>query len=119
VKGWDNHIHSVEISGWDIEKQFFVERTSLYMDRSGAKTVILRNQLRKGLLVFIRPLSTTFSGKIYPKVCRVDVAELPDHTGFSKIHLTPSEPRRALEYDATSESSEHLSQQEHKIRVKV
>jgi hypothetical protein len=109
----------VEVSGWDTDRHFFVEKTSLYMDRSGDRTVILRNQLRTGLLVFIRLTTTTFAGKTYPRVYRVELAELPDHAGFSKVCLTPSQPRHELSEDATSESSEHLIQQWNQIRVKV
>jgi hypothetical protein len=119
VTRWGNKVHSVEISGWDVDREFFVERTSLYIDQSGATTVILRNRLREGLLVFVRLLSTTFSRKIYPRVYRVDASELPDNTGFSRIRLTPSGPRRDNEYHATSESPEHLSLQERKSRVKA
>jgi hypothetical protein len=112
-------IYSVEISGWDIERQFFVERTSLAVDQAGTRTTFLRSRLHQHLVVFIRLLSTTFAGKVYPKVYRVDLAELPDRTGFSRIHLTPAEAPRTIEYHATSGPSEHLSQQERKNRVKV
>jgi hypothetical protein len=119
VPGWDNRIYSVEVSGWNVENRFFVERTSLYMGQPGTKTVVLHSDLRSGLLVFIRLLSTTFAGKRYPKVYRVQAAELPDHAGFSRVHLAASEPGSELEYDATSASLKHLSLQEHKSRVKA
>jgi hypothetical protein len=115
VTGWDSKIYSVEVSGWDCEKQFFVERTSLYMDRSGTRTVLLRNRLRRGLLVFIRLQSAAFAAQKHPKVYRVDAAMLPDHTGFSKIHLTSMEPSMGLgqeqEFHATSGGSAHLNRQ--------
>jgi hypothetical protein len=113
VTSWDSKIYSVEVSGWDCEKHFFIERTSLYMDRAGTRTVILRNHLRNGLLVFVRLKSAAFAVQKFPQVYRVDAAALPDHTGFSKIHLTSMEPstgpRQEDEYHATSGASAHLN----------
>ncbi len=79
----------------------------------------LRNQLRTGLLVFVRLSASNFAGKTYPRVYSVELAELPNHAGFSKVRLTPSQPRHELSYDATSESSEHLIVQWRQIKVKV
>ena len=110
LNSWDSKVYAVEISGWDVERQFFVEHTSLYRDGAGAKTVMLQHHLRNGLFVFIRELSSGSADKEYPSIYRVELAGAPDRTGFSKVRLSPQSLREVI-YDATSEPIEHLNQQ--------
>ncbi|HLW82540.1 MAG TPA: hypothetical protein VKS20_10930 [Candidatus Acidoferrales bacterium] len=50
----------VEISGWDTDENFFVERAAIQNAPQGRQRVVLRVQLRVGSLVFLR-LSEDFS----------------------------------------------------------
>jgi hypothetical protein len=44
----------VEISGWDTDENFFVEKATLRNAREGRQRVALRVRLRVGSLVFLR-----------------------------------------------------------------
>jgi hypothetical protein len=50
----------VEISGWDTDENFFVERAAIENAAEGRQRVVLRVRLRVGSLVFLR-LSEDFS----------------------------------------------------------
>ncbi|MGB6431871.1 MAG: hypothetical protein WBF06_14905 [Candidatus Acidiferrales bacterium] len=49
--------YSVEVSGWDVDAQFFVERTELFWNGDGDKFVSLRSAVRDGSLLSVRPIS--------------------------------------------------------------
>jgi hypothetical protein len=51
-----NHGYTVEVSGWDDEENFFVERTKLEWNEPSVKKVMLRNRVRVGSMVFLRLL---------------------------------------------------------------
>ncbi|MCL6565940.1 MAG: hypothetical protein K6U09_05905 [Acidobacteriia bacterium] len=48
--------YRVEVSGWDAQDGFFVEKTTLEWDESGEKRVLLRSQVASGAVVFVRLL---------------------------------------------------------------
>jgi hypothetical protein len=51
-----HHGYTVEISGWDQQENFFVERTKLEWNEPNLKKVMLRNRVRLGSMVFLRLL---------------------------------------------------------------
>jgi hypothetical protein len=46
----------VEISGWDSNENFFVEKTLLSWEEKGSVYVLLRTALNQGSMVFVRML---------------------------------------------------------------
>ena len=48
---------SVEISGWDVDTRFFVERVDLRWEGDGDKFVSLRSIVQDGSLLYVRPIS--------------------------------------------------------------
>jgi hypothetical protein len=56
--------YSVEVSGWDVEARFFVERAELCWDGDGDKFVRLRSPVSNGSLLSVRPILA--SGTIGP-----------------------------------------------------
>jgi hypothetical protein len=52
-------VYRVEISGWDVNEQFFVERAALQWGQGEQRTVLVRRRVREGALVFVRLLQDT------------------------------------------------------------
>jgi hypothetical protein len=57
--------YPIEISGWDMDENFFVERTALEWSES-EKKVCLQHALRKGALVFVQLLGESKRASAYP-----------------------------------------------------
>ena len=51
-----NGVYRVEVSGWDTDRNFFVEKTELHWDETHGKHTRLSHALRKGSVVFVRLL---------------------------------------------------------------
>ena len=47
-------IYPIEISGWNVDGEFFVERTELRWNEKGEKRVSIREAVRDGSVVFAR-----------------------------------------------------------------
>lgn len=49
----------VEVSGWDEDEIFFVERAELGWDEFAGKHVTLTRMLSEGSIIFVRPIQPT------------------------------------------------------------
>ncbi|HET7108509.1 MAG TPA: hypothetical protein VFI38_16970 [Candidatus Acidoferrum sp.] len=49
----------VEVSGWDEDQIFFVERSELDWDEYAGKHVTLTRMLSEGSIIFVRPIQPT------------------------------------------------------------
>jgi hypothetical protein len=65
-------LYFVEVSGWDIDEVFFVEKSAIEWDEDDEKRVKLRRPLRKGSLIFIRLTQTSAGPRAYPIAYEVD-----------------------------------------------
>ena len=63
-------IYRVEISGWDLNEQFFVERAGLEWGQGEHKKVLLRRRVRPGALIFIRLLDNSSPSRTFPVAYR-------------------------------------------------
>ncbi len=61
---------AVEISGWDNRENFFVEKTQLEWSALDRRTVVLRNRVRAGSMVFLRLLEPVSQPASLPVACR-------------------------------------------------
>ncbi len=78
-------LYPVEVSGWDTEHNFFVEKTTLEWSETNGRTVLVRRQLQHGALVFVRlagPLQTA-----YPLPYRVKGTQLRGARGLYRVDL--------------------------------
>ena len=64
-------VYRVEISGWDLNEQFFVERSALEWHVGEQKTVLLHRKARQGALLFIRLLENPSPSRSFPVAYRV------------------------------------------------
>ncbi len=98
--------YPVEISGWDREQQFFVEKTALDWSEDSGKRVYLRHPVRDGAVVFVRLLSPTSSGQGFPIAYQVDNVKPVDSCGIYTLQLMQLKPRPPVRSAPARENGE-------------
>ncbi len=79
-------VYRVEISGWDLNEQFFVERAALEWSIGEQKTVLIHRRARQGALLFIRLLENSAPSRTFPVAYRVrEIREREDGSGYELI----------------------------------
>ncbi len=93
-------LYRVEVSGWDTNENFFVEKTELQWDEGTGKRVRLSRPLRRSSIVFVRllqPLSPTRGYPIAYQAEPDDSAAEPVNYEYKLIQLHPRiSPRREM-----------------------
>ena len=82
----------VEVSGWDQEEIFFVEKSQLGWDEFAGKHVSLRHMLPDGAVVFVRTLQPTAQRPSSPMVYKVEFIGC-DPDGLHQFRLNSVQPR--------------------------
>jgi len=59
-------VYSVEVSGWDSNQSFFVEKSDLEWNEETGKRVVLSRRVREGSILFVRLLQPTAQERSYP-----------------------------------------------------
>ena len=88
-------LYRVEVSGWDLEENYFVEKTDLEWDEVHGKRIRLNHPMRKGAVLFVRlllPLESTCS---YPIAYQAEPYEDQDNSGTYEIRLVQLQPKTA------------------------
>jgi len=84
--------YRIEVSGWDLDQNFFVEKTDLEWSDSDKK-VRLRHALNKGAIVFVRLVGESTLESSYPLAYEiVDVNRLHEERTY-EIVLEQLHPR--------------------------
>lgn len=86
----------VEISGWDLADNFFVEKTILRGCDDGSRKVLLQTPLRVGALVFARPSEEPPGDHASPVTYQVATINANFSTGGQEIQLLQRHPRQTL-----------------------
>lgn len=79
--------YRVEVSGWDANRCFFVEKATLDLDAHGDVVVPLRQVLQAGLLVYLRMTDPRFGHPTFPVPYRVLQATSLPGSEASRITL--------------------------------
>jgi hypothetical protein len=79
-------LYRVEVSGWDMDEMFFVEKTEIAWDEETGKRVKLRRPLRKGSVVFVRLLQSSSVERAYPMAYEVDPLK-GEQNGYCEYRL--------------------------------
>ncbi|HVN08453.1 MAG TPA: hypothetical protein VMV61_05745 [Patescibacteria group bacterium] len=82
-------VYRVEISGWDVNEEFFVERSALQWDEGEQRRVLIRKRVRRGALVFIRLLQDATASRTYPVAYRAQ--QVRECEGGSSFELSLSQ----------------------------
>ncbi len=82
----------VEVSGWDEDEIFFVEKSELSWDDFAGKHVSLKHMLAEGALVFIRTLQPASLQRSFPIAYEAEFIGCDVH-GAHEFRLNPVQPR--------------------------
>lgn len=82
-------VYRVEISGWDLNEQFFVERAALEWSVGEQTTVLIHRRARQGALLFVRLLENSAPARTFPVAYRV--REIREREGESAYELILSQ----------------------------
>lgn len=91
----EENSYRVEISGWDISENFFVEKAALKWNADGAKEVCVHSSVRQGSVVFIRLLQPLASENNYPIAYQASDVGPRDARGLIRIGLQQLRPRES------------------------
>lgn len=89
----------VEVSGWDEEEIFLVEKSQFAWDEFAGKHVSLRHMLPEGAIVFVRMLQPTALRQSSPMAYKVEFIGC-DPDGLHQFRLTAVQPRYSPETPA-------------------
>jgi hypothetical protein len=83
----------VEISGWDMDELFFVEKAEVDWDDAAENIRIRMNRpLRKGTVIFLRQIQAVMSGQSHPVAYSVEPVGA-DESGACEYRLKPVRSR--------------------------
>jgi len=103
AKTSDNY--RIEISGWGLDSNFFVENTDLLWDRGRDKKVSLHHAVSEGTIVFIRLLLAEAGLNTLPVAYQVAAVEPMDSDGCCETHLKQLHPRTKVSSEGRSASN--------------
>ena len=86
----------VEVSGWDENQAFFVEKSDLAWDDFAGKHISLRRMLPDGAMVFIRILQSQGLVQAPPVVYKVEFIGC-DPEGHHQFRLNAVHPRYSVD----------------------
>lgn len=101
----DGGSYRVEVSGWDLGENFFVEKTLLSWQENGSKKVLLRTPLCEGTLVFVRLANDSQGGPGMPVTYQVERVGRTASEHGREVQLERLHPKLA-EAKATSAAEE-------------
>jgi hypothetical protein len=85
-------LYRVEVSGWDKNQAFFVEKSELEWNEESGKRVALTHAVPDGAVIFLRLLPSLSSERSHPVPYEAElVAETPE--GQQEFRLHPVSPR--------------------------
>ena len=88
----DTRLYPVEVSGWDSDQNFFVEKCDLSWSEEGGKHVRLTQGLRESTIVFVRLLQSAQSELAHPVAYEVQAVGEPQN-GVQQFRLKMVAPR--------------------------
>jgi hypothetical protein len=83
--------YSVEVSGWDNNEDFFVEKTELHWSEQSGKHILLLRPIASGALVFLRLIDPTSVDRVHPVAYRAELFDMTE-AGQRRVRLLPARP---------------------------
>ena len=84
--------YRVETSGWDVDENFFVEKTDLEWTEE-EKTIHLQHPVRKGAVVFVRLMGNEASQNAFPVAYQAAAVAYRTHERCYDVSLMQMLPR--------------------------
>jgi hypothetical protein len=85
-------IYRVETSGWDVDENFFVEKTDLEWTEA-EKTIHLQHPIRKGTVVFVRLMAVDAQENAFPVAYQAAAVTYRTHERCYDVSLMQMLPR--------------------------
>ncbi|MHB8412882.1 MAG: hypothetical protein ACYDDI_13180 [Candidatus Acidiferrales bacterium] len=95
AQGTEGSSCRVEISGWDLSDNFFVEKAMLSRCGDGSRRVLLHTPLRVGALVFVRTTDEPSAERTIPVTYQVATINGRYASGGREVQLMQRRPRQA------------------------
>ena len=86
--------YDVEISGWDLSEDFFVEKGTLHWHGKNSKKILLRNRIHKGGVVFVRLAQPVGASNNFPVAYQAEEVAAPDRQKLSEVTLVQLRPKK-------------------------
>ncbi len=83
--------YSVEVSGWDNNEDFFVEKTELHWSEQSGKHIPLLRPIASGALVFLRLIDPTSVDRVHPVPYRTELFDMTK-AGQRRVRPLPARP---------------------------
>ena len=84
----------VEVSGWDENEDFFVEKTELRWREESGKQISLQRPITSGSLLYLRLIHPVGDERVRPMPFRAELFAESDETGHRLVRLLPALPGR-------------------------
>jgi hypothetical protein len=81
--------YAVEVSGWDNNQDFFVEKTELHWSEQSGKHILLSRPIISGALVFLRLIDPTSIDRVHPVPYRAEPFATTE-AGHRRVRLLPA-----------------------------
>jgi hypothetical protein len=78
-----------EISGWDHDENFFVEKISAVFFEGDVRSISLRRSIRVGALLFFRTLPAVGGVESLPRAYRATSVTGPNADGCYRVEIEP------------------------------
>jgi hypothetical protein len=88
--------YRVEVSGWDAEERFFVEKSTLVWSEKTGKRVALKAVVRAGSVLFVRLTQPLGGGSGFPVPYRAVECEFSRGASGGVLTLEQLQPRMGL-----------------------
>jgi hypothetical protein len=86
------NLYRVEVSGWDKNQAFFVEKSELEWNEDSSKQVVLRHMVPDGAVIFLRLLQPISTSRSHPVAYEAEfISMTPD--GQHQFRLYQACPR--------------------------
>ena len=85
--------YRIEVSGWDLNDFFFVEKTELLWSEGGEKRLLLHHALSEGAVIFVRLMAPETSSGLVPVAYQVENVKPMNSTGLCEMRLLQVHPR--------------------------
>jgi hypothetical protein len=92
--------YRVEVSGWDVDESFFVEKATLEVNQLSECVIYLRHPLRAGLMVFLRLIDSRVRYPTFPVAYRVTEVTSAEGAERSRVILQKLRRRRVSHSEA-------------------
>lgn len=88
--------YPVEVSGWDVAENFFVEETVLNWSSEAVKEIVLRTPIRDGAVIFLRLRENGSGAKSIPVAYQALLRDQPNSDGFAHLRLQQLKASKGL-----------------------